>query len=875
MKKIFRLSALFCAMTLLVTSCSKDETLTEQPIIDPTLAGSEIQFGARAGIENADDSRTVYGPQYTVTENGTTTTYQRIDWVDDVDMVEIMCAEAGNGPRAHYLVKNQKDATTQNDYGYLAKTTPNALQWGDGPHTFYAMYPSSETLVNTEKAYVYINEDDKTMHGLIPNEQHSPTMKAYNADKNEVSLDAEGISYYEAMPDMRYAYMVAKTAVENPTTSVSFTFKPVVTAVRFSLKLPTGTDVIDKYVSAVQVSGPGIAGQFTADLGNWTKTYPDISTPTTDEQSIKMVFDEPVLLKAGQSIYFTMFLHPGADIDASTLTLSFSQTGGDWKSKKIGTAAKAVVIPALKKSSLTGIQLPAEKVALNEYINWMYQIDDNTPVKGLSLPGTGGSFSASGADGYKQQTLPYLVSTETQTSQWDLGIRAFEIVCDRPRYGTTSLGSEYVKCNGESVGVQVYTVITDLIKKVQSIVDNDDNPTETAMVIITYQPEGKVDGVTPRHRNAQLFTQSLATMLTAGTAANYQLTQDEINKLVVYSPTLTLGNARGKVMIVARVNQQDETEAGDGTAWDTAFGNAKSALGDKPALLVNGCGTSKDRWGARGYKVNGNDAWHQPKEFVVTGDNASNYSVEYYQIATANNSTTFPDWGAVTVPDENTELKFNFGTNYDNFDIVYQEWSRVVDKDHLETTGDFYQTVNQVYLGSSGGFFGIGATNYNRYVRWYPSFEEKLSNATRIFNQAIADTSGAHVYINSLCGYLVDASDEKYISSLAPYTAASSYTAGYVGGAAGNIKALADKINPLFGAHVRGAITGDEGTGPTGVIMMDFVSDQASDGASYYLPGLIISNNIYSGNVDSNKEPVKNPVKDPEGGETEEPEQGM
>lgn len=865
MNKFFRLSALFCAMTLLVTSCTKDETLTNQPTIDPALAGSEIQFGARAGFENADDSRTVYGPQYTVTENGITTTYQRIDWVDDVDMVEIMCAEAGNGPRAHYLVKNQKDATTENDYGYLAKTTPNALQWGEGPHTFYAMYPSSETLVNTEKAYVKIDEKDLKMHGLIPNEQHSPKMKAFDANGNEVSLDAENISYYEAKPDMRYAYMAAKTAVENPTTSVSFTFKPVVTAVRFSLKLPSGSNVIDKYVSAVQVSGPGIAGEFTADLGtSWTGIYPNISEPTTDEQTIKMVFDNPVLLEAGESIYFTMFLHPGADIDASTLTVSFSQTGGDWKSKKIGTATGTVVIPALKKSSLTGIQLPADRIELG-YENWMSQLKGNTLVKGISLPGTGGSFSADGGKGYQQQTLPYLVSTETQTSQWDLGIRAFEIVCDRPQNGTASLGSEFVKCNGESVGVRVYDVIKNLIEKVQSVVDKDGNPTETAMVIITYQPEGKVDGWIARHRDAQKFTQSLAKMLTNGRASDYQLTDEEISKLAVYSPTLELSQARGHVMIVARVNQQNESEAGNGTAWDTAFDNAKTALGNKPALLVNGCGTSKDRWGARGYKVNGNDAWHQPKEFVMNGDNASNYSVEYYQIATASNQATFRDWSVVTVPDENTELKFNFGTNKDDFDIIYQEWARVVDLEHLKATGDFYQTPTQVYLGANNLF----SSAYNRYVRWYPSFEEKLSNAKRIFNQAITDKSGEHVYINSLCGYLVDASTE-YTSSLAPYTAAGFYS-DYVGGAAGNIKALSDKINPLFGAHVRGAITGDEGTGPTGVIMMDFVSDKPADGASYYLPGLIISNNIYSGNVDSSKEPVEKPG----GGSTEDPEDGM
>ena len=859
MKKIYRLSALFCATMLLVTSCTQ-EVLNEEPAIDPALIGSEIQFGARAGFENADESRTVYGPEYIVG----TTKFQRIDWVDGSDMVEIMCEEANNGPRAHYVVQNQKDATAENDYGYLEKAGASALQWSDAAtHTFYAMYPSSEILVNTEKAQVYLDKDTKLMHGLISNEQHSPKMVAYNANGEEVALNAENIVRYEAQPDMRYAYMAAKTVVTGTSQSVSFSFVPVVTAVKFSLVLPSGNDVIEKYVSAVRVSGPGIAGAFTADLGNWTSPYPTISTPSTEEQTISMVFDEPILLDAGESISFTMFLHPGADIDASKLTVSFSQTGGDWKKKKIGTAQGAVVIPAMKKSTLSGLKLPAEKIKL-DYSNWMLQMKDDVLMKGLSLPGTGGSFSAAYSDAtYKQQTLPYLVSTKTQTSQWDMGIRAFEIVCDRPSSSGTSLGEEYVKCNKTSMGVRVYDVITALLAKVLEEKDANGNPSETAMVILTYQPEGK-SGVA---RNAESFTGSLAKMLTAGTASTYQLTQAQIDQLVVYSPELTLGESRGKLMIVARVNQQDESDGN--TDWNTAFTNAKTALGARPALLVNGCGTSKDRWGARGYKVNGNAAWHQPKSAVVHSPSAdvANYSVEHYLIATS--GTTFPDWNAVTVPDEKTELQFTFGTNKDNFSIVYQEWARVVDLEHLQVPegATHYQSSSAIYLGHNRWLFGSAT---NRYVRWYPSFEEKLSNATRIFNEAIADKSGSKVYINSLCGYLVDASNNNYISSLAPYTAAPFYD-DYVGGMAGNIKDLADKINPLFGAHVRGAITGDEGTGPTGVIMMDFVSDNPSDGASYYLPGLIISNNIYSGNVD----PDKKPVEDPEGGETEGEEEGM
>ena len=51
MKNMFRFSALLCAMAVLVTSCTQDETL--EPQVKPAADGSEILFGARAGFENA------------------------------------------------------------------------------------------------------------------------------------------------------------------------------------------------------------------------------------------------------------------------------------------------------------------------------------------------------------------------------------------------------------------------------------------------------------------------------------------------------------------------------------------------------------------------------------------------------------------------------------------------------------------------------------------------------------------------------------------------------------------------------------------------------------------------------------------------------
>ena len=78
-------------------------------------------------------------------------------------------------------------------------------------------------------------------------------------------------------------------------------------------------------------------------------------------------------------------------------------------------------------------------------------------------------------------------------------------------------------------------------------------------------------------------------------------------------------------------------------------------------------------------------------------------------------------------------------------------------------------------------------------------------------------------------------------------TSSTRYAAEWDGGTAGNIQALAQKLNPEFGGYVRGIISAQGEQGPTGIIMMDYVSASAADGASNYLPQIIIDNNKYTG----------------------------
>lgn len=804
MKK-FKLIYALLAVALFVTACS-DEALIEQEQL-PAADGSEILFGGRAGFENNDPKgRTIYtGEVYTYDNKD----FERIDWITG-DKIEIYSEDVSNGPSAHYSITNiaaDENIKTGN-YGFLERQGGSALQWnGDGDHTFYAMYPSTSMFVREDGTIPTVEQGIKldksgnniVVKGTVPTSQ-----------SGEITVSNGN---YTIAPNMKYAYMVAKTTanrIDNP--NVGLSFVPIVTAVEIEMIVPENTEqnVHDVLIGEIQVTGKGIAGDFTADLtSTWTNGYPTCTNVGDGQGTIQIstwMNGQPLKLTEGKSVKFTVFMRPGADY--SNLTIGYSPTGSGYIRKNLygkdsnGNPTNAVVIPQNLKTRIKNLHLPAtyDKPIEVDASRWMDQLADEVEFKALSIPGTGGTFSYnytnSNPSWYKQQTL-------TLDEQWKLGIRAFEIVSERPSEGTTSLGTENVKCNKQSMGVTVANVLNTLLTKVATP-NADGDVTETAVLILTYQPEGSGRG-----RNASTYASSLKTLYDG-------LNATQKAQIIQYTPTLTLGQARGKVMIFCRINQRDENDGG-------TFAAATTTLAGTNITLIDGCGTGKDRWGARGYKVNGNVAY----DAANTGD--SNRSVDYW--------ATYERDGYIrptyTKRDYENKVKkgdlnFAFDTNYD-IKCWYQEWARVVDLPHLGITNtNYYQIKYTVDLV------------YNTPYDWYESYSEKISAANTTFDMAISGLYPNYVFINSLCGYLVDKSIE---ISYTPFTGSNT------GGIAGNIQALADKINVDFYQHVLNSGL-EQTTGPTGIVMMDYAKSTPSsdvDGG-YYLPGVIISNN-FKGNL--------------------------
>ncbi len=873
MKNLYKL--ICCAIIL--AGCVEENL---EPI-KPALSGDEIIFGARAGFEDSDQAtKTIYSGE-TYELNGKI--FERIDWLDGSDKIEIYCKEAANGPSAHYVINDastDEEGIDQKDEATLTRIGDGALQWnGDGDHTFYAMYPSSMMFTNdmdkTVETGIFMSSSGNSVvvNGIVPSSQQ-PTVEEIK-DENGV-----GTKNYIAKPDMDYAYMVAKTTTDRTKKSVSLSFVPIITAVEIELYNPkANTKAIN--IGEIRISSDeSIIGSFSADLSSWEGAYPNCvitKEPTKEDNTIQITpriniegTIVPVPIEPDKSLKFTVFLLPGAtDKTIQNLTLGVSITGTNYETKEL----KGADIQQHLKTRISKINLPNLKI---EGEKWMEDLQATMSFKQLSLPGTGGSFTSSANDNFKQQNLSF-------QEQWNLGIRAFEASSDRPSLGTISLGSQPVTCNKEPIeGVTIYSVITELLSKVQSIKNAKGELTETAALILTYQPSSNEP-----ERDPAAYLESLHTMLTG--TGDYCLNNSQYENIIAYKPDLTIETARGKVILIVRPTQRDEDAPG--ILGDPTV---KTYLPTDKLTAIDGCGTAKDKWGARGYQVkNQKKEWSQTYydglifnywreknyssttyidraeqaydisnyatvEEYITEDvpNPSNNSVRYgYDIVNGyvelymqdaqlfangsitNNIISFPNNsnnGFVSRPVANADieggLNFDYQTNIEGITCWFQEWARVVP---AESAGN----VSGRWSDPSGN----GNTgSYNIY--WSESYSEKLSNVIKTFDMAISGNYTDYVFINSLCGYLATKqSNASPRYSLVPSMPGA--LGGFWGGAGGDIQALADKLNPAFYTHVLSSGM-EYSTGPTGIVLMDFVSDQQSDGGACLLPGAIIANNF-------------------------------
>ena len=865
MKKIFALLTIAC---MVFTGCT-DDTFGGGSTARP---GDEILFGGSMKYESAKKSgqtRTVYGDKF---EEGT-----EIKW-NDGDAVGIYCAQAnGNVNYCDYSILDGFKTGDVPLYGNgdedsfeECSLTPcdgsEPLLWGEGTHNFYGVYPSPKMLTK-EGSY----GEDADIASAIKLENNKLTASLPNIQRPATYVDATDGNYV-VHPAMRYAYMVAGATGIDPSknASVMLEFNPIVTAVEITLK-NTGTAAIEGITNVAVSSEEEICGEFEVEISSNTITrkstgdnYKSIQIPLAEQGS-------SINLDSEETITFTAFMMPDANLDKLKITLFYA----NGVASKQGTLNGTKIVQIKKKNFIKNVPLnfsnAVSKVELNRWAASISTKGDTAPtLAALSIPAAGGAASGHTADWADNEK--YLEQNLTIDELWDNGIRCFEFTVDND---ANNFAGQYVYCNSKPSSVTLAQAVNTVKQKLI------DNPTEFAMVIITYQEtagwssrNGNSGAVTNNRTPGDFMTRLNSFWASVGEGFNgKQIPANTVDgqttvtlRTELYSPTMTLADARGKLFCIARPTSEKEdnyVEASEINIWVTSWittNYPKTLTSVSPRtdiLVINGWGALKDKWEKRGYtqcifkRGSGNDAfWAADADDNSLGNDDN--PGRPFDVASSNaedklGGTLTDDYVDLLLKDEQLEADFTYTTSAAGTTAWVQEWARV-----SKGTGKAAVTIK----GETKG------------VWWPSSVAEKHLRIRETLDFALdkkingTDASN-YIFINSLCGYYIDTDiEDSYTPNslteislakqgiggyeLSPLTAASN-TAGM----SGNISDYAKDINNYFYNYL---LTKDLGGNSTGIIMMDRVSDDANTNpAGYYIPRIILANNPFApGQVQDN-----------------------
>lgn len=799
MKRIYTIIAI---ITTFFTSCQDKEIVKQEN--NPAKVGDEIIFTANSSYEmDARSSRTVYsGNSYTVDGK----TYERIEWEAGIDIIGIYCETANNVQYADYRVSTSVASTDKNHEAYLARHEQHSgLQWnGVDEHEFFAIYPSptipdQNSSATSLKGRVKLEKNVLT--GYVPTTQ-TPIAIVDDAPFNEANGSKRNADYW-AKPDMRYSYMIARTTATIEDASVTLNFQPISTALEIDIDTK---NAMSEFISITNItlqsaSGKALTGNFTCPIKqDGTPDTESIRTSNTASSLSIQLGTNGVELKKGDVLRVTALMLPTTELNDLKITISGdSRFGGDMIGPLTGLS-----LTAHKKHYVTNLPLKTPNPNSNM---WVGRLNDNILLGSLSIPGTANSFSyAYGSSNEINEDATsidkhYMTQSSSFENQWNMGVRCFELVSDRQSSATASLGREYLRCNNESLGL----TISNAFNKIWEILNASEiSRDEFAMIIFSYQPRG---GSYPA-RNPDAYMNNLCEFYNS-------LPSDIQDNIVLYSPTLTVGDVRGKMMLIARPSQEGEDS--------DEIVEKSVALGGYKILTIKGWGTLMDKWWRRGYETmifkGGASSGNVAIEAIDKRDGFSEYpAMEDWIYGTNFTQMTSSKWypyptgSKLTTPRPvKGAIRYKYPTDQTGIEAWVQEWRRVVKKD----------------------FTVDGTINGKEYsYSFKESMEEKKRDIMNTYERAINDIQRKMVYINSLDGfYMLEDNYESY----GPY---------WVGNM-GNIYDYAIDINTYFYNEALSKAA-ENGTGTMGVILMDYVGVDLNEIKGELLPQIIYNNNFKS-----------------------------
>ena len=767
--------SLFSAMMLAAMSGCTEEEFVQQDNNIPK--GNGIVFGANASYAGDPQSRTEYG-EYVTDDSGKKIS-QEIKWLD-TDEVDIYSPESPSLKKVKYGIQKVNE-----NQAYLL-ALGEGLQWDRTSSTqdFYAIYPAKESMSNTAVKDV-VSFENGVLKGYIPvNQQHEITKG--------------GETGWTAKPNMDYLYMAAVQknypipSGDTEDDGVSLHFVPLTTTLELTIKGPTEAPIAS--INVFANDGDNIAGYFSCDLTQATTSTTEGTNLTCNYESSATVrnmitisgyYDDggtqkPLELKEGESITFNVFLLPHTHLDNISIRIAGFNTASKTM-RLVDNNGSSVVLHPHKKTCVT---VSAPQISSGEVNNWITGMNDNVLVSQLSIPGTANSFSnkytGTDAEYYKAQTVDF-------EQQWNSGIRCFELRCPNNGSGNSLDGVE-LQCNREDLGITFGEAVDDIWEKVK-------DSGEFAIIMPAFESSAG--------RFVQDFANDLNQFFTDHSGYAYK----------TYSRDLTVGEARGHLLFIARITSEE----------DGSIDLSNPGQG----VFIDQWGSLKDNWARRGYPVTNwamKDNWDNGK------------SMESYML-NSGSTPTLPTKGEVNYMHKTTRADGTDGNAY------IQDWARVVKDSKNYKLYDSYVNKGSWYRPNY-------QINYTQYIYWQESLTEKQNDIWNTFELAIEDNNnkqGSTFYINCLDGYYVDdaveLSKKPYIEGgSGSYTDSngSSQTLGYGnGGVAGNIESFATDINNWFYNEILNY--GAENIyGPMNIVILDRVYES---GGGSYLPSVIINNN--------------------------------
>ena len=515
-------------------SCKEDE-------LDPDKgqhSGKEISFSI-----SETSTKTAYDPDDNL----------QINWSEG-DAVRIFCDEAEDVKQADYTVAQISKNTCK-----LAKNEKNGLAWGgdDDVHNFYAVYPADGSRVSVDAS--------TGIATFTVNHNQFCTVQGNGAVNN----------HYSTIPDMKEAYMVANLST-TPVPDVALNFKPIMTTLEITVQGVTTENSRDVTLSGISIINkkatyPGVSeGKFKYDIAKKAMSEEGVENATTETYyvGIRNGSDSWVDLKAGESITLTVFLPPVVINNDNQVTIQVHATGElnaiiGGRTDKNG---KETNIAPSAKAKITLPNMPENKSGNN----WITPLDDNIYVQQMSIPGTHDSAAknTSSYAGFTGNT-----QTKTISEQWEMGIRAFDF---RTAYRTSQkemwMWHGFTYCD-----VSLQESLNTIVEKLKA------NPGEFAIIQFRNESEERPTGTTDKD-NSKWESE----MYNSLSSIDYTDSEEKYRGIVQWKPELTIGECRGRIIILTRNTFNNIQKSGMVTNFpDNDSGTAKiTANGQSTDYLV-------------------------------------------------------------------------------------------------------------------------------------------------------------------------------------------------------------------------------------------------------------------------------------------------